>query len=190
MMSWMGPNPIYETSKHLQNIKKVDLKYAKKLCFFYLTNGTHLMVTDKTTATMPRPQHKACISFGFFSQVHVAMWQFGSTTSTLTILDKKSLVDPAAPTAIASHTDKSGTRPLMCNDKEMVSRTWDSLESRIPLSTLTLQKCGMEGQSLQVSDPDLTFGYSHQVPRADWCIANLQGHLLDSLVFDMFLQQL
>ena len=48
------------------------------------------MVTERTMATMPRPQHKACISFGFLSQVHVVIRQLGSTTSTLTMLERKS----------------------------------------------------------------------------------------------------
>ena len=41
------------------------------------------MVTERTMATMPRPQHKACISFGFLSHVQVIIVQSGSTTSTL-----------------------------------------------------------------------------------------------------------
>ena len=107
--------------------------------FKYLIKGTHLMVTERTMATMPRPQHKACISFGFLSQVQVVIRQLGSTTSTLTILERKSLVDPAVPTAIASQTDKSGTRPRTCRDSDIVSSTWDNLDNFIPLSTFTLK---------------------------------------------------
>jgi hypothetical protein len=46
------------------------------------------MVTERTMATMPRPQHKACISFGFLSQFQVVIVQLGRTTSTLTILER------------------------------------------------------------------------------------------------------
>ena len=54
----------------------------------YLIKGTHLMVTERTMATMPRPQHKACISFGFLSQFQVVIVQLGRITSTLTILER------------------------------------------------------------------------------------------------------
>ena len=46
------------------------------------------MVTERTMATMPRPQHKACISFGFLSQFQVVIVQLGRITSTLTILER------------------------------------------------------------------------------------------------------
>ena len=89
----------------------------------YLTNGTHLMVTDNTTAIIPKPQHRACISLGFFSQLQDTMLQFGKATSTLTMLDKKSRVQPPVPMAMASQMDKSGTRPRICSPRDIVSRT-------------------------------------------------------------------
>ena len=97
------------------------------------------MVTDRTTATIPRPQHRACISLAFFSHVQVTMWQFGRTTSTLTMLEWKSLVDPPTPMAIASQTERSGKRPRICKDKEIVSSTCASFDNLIPLSTFTLK---------------------------------------------------
>ena len=105
----------------------------------YLTNGTHLMVTDSTTAIIPKPQHRACISLGFFSQLQDTMLQFGKATSTLTMLDRKSRVQPPVPMAMASQMDKSGTRPRICKPRDIVSRTWASLDNLIPLSTLTLK---------------------------------------------------
>ena len=137
-------DPMYDTSRHLKRNKvhqsKIFVKSMELLNFTtYLTNGTHLMVTDNTTAIIPKPQHRACISLGFFSQLQDTMLQFGRATSTLTMLDKKSLVQPPVPMAMASQMDKSGTRPRICSPRDIVSRTWASLDNLIPLSTLTLK---------------------------------------------------
>ena len=51
------------------------------------------------------------------------MLQFGKATSTLTILDNRSLVQPPVPIAMASQRERSGTRPRICNDNEIVSKT-------------------------------------------------------------------
>ena len=109
----------------------------------YLTIGTHFIVTDKTIAIIPNPQQSACISLGFLSQFQFAIVQLGNATSTLTILDNKSRVQPPVPIAIASQRERSGTRPRICKDKDMVSKTCANLDNLMPLSTLTLKYLGI-----------------------------------------------
>ena len=190
-MNWPIPN-----IRHFKTPMKKSIQNQRKWHFprnfwrIYLTNGTHFKVTDKTIATIPKPQHKACISFGFFSHVQVAKWQFGSTTSTLTMLERKSLDEPAAPTAMASHIDKSGTLPRICNDKEIVSKTWDNFDNLIPLSTLTLKNYVNSNFWINYFNLMLTFCCWHPSLKVDWCNANLPQHLQEWLVPDSFHPQL